>query len=332
MFKHIATRVLTALSLAAPSAGCAATIEEGVPAESQEDSVFKANNGLPLINGLSLANGLNLVNGLSLSNGLTLANGLHLVNGLATTNGLGLVNGLPVNCAGGKVPGSTCGGMANGMLSNTTGFLKNAAGKTTASYLVRCALRGNETISLKDYTGALFNMTGQIGLAPGWMTGTCDLNCQETISACLMALTNGDGNHVTIEMRSTNAAIGQGGTFAYQEAAFYGNLFVSPPTAGYCIGKDFQGVQSITGAQILDPIQRACKGWDLLGLGCPYKMAGNCNKGWGSIIPLGKATCNFSGDSATACSTPSGGSTSNYNNGDKKWKNVITTYRSSKTQ
>jgi hypothetical protein len=332
MFNYIGTRVLTGLSLAALSVGCAATIEEGAFEGWQDDSMIRATNGLPLINGLSLANGLNLANGLSLSNGLTLSNGIHLVNGLATNNGLSLSNGLPVNCAGGKTPGSTCVGVANGMLSNTTGFLKDEPGKTSASYLVRCALRANESVSLKDYTGGLFSMTGQIGLAPGWLTGTCDLNCQETISACLMALTNGEGNHVTIEMRSTIAAIGQGGTFAYQEAAFYGNLFVSPPTAGYCIGKDFQGVQSITGAQILDPIQRACKGWSLLGLSCPYKMAGNCNKGWGSIIPLGKATCTFSGDSATACSTPSGGSTSNYNNGDKKWKNVITTYRSSKTQ
>jgi hypothetical protein len=131
-------------------------------------------------------------------------------------------------------------------------------------------------------------------------------------------------------MRFMDAAVGQGGTFPYQEAVFYGNVFISPPVAGYCIGKDFQGVQSGTGAPMVDPVQRACKGWDLLGLSCPYQMAGNCNQGWG-IPPLGEAACTYSGDAATQCSTPSGGSTTNFNNGDKKWKHPITTYRDTKT-
>jgi hypothetical protein len=47
-------------------------------------------------------------------------------------------------------------------------------------------------------------------------------------------------------------------------------------------------------------------------------------------IPLGSPACAFSGDSGTACSTSSGINLNNYNNNDRKWHNVITTYRSSK--
>jgi hypothetical protein len=215
----------------------------------------------------------------------------------------------------------------DGLLSPVTGLLKDDFGKLTAVYLAKCALAEGDAVKVKDYTGSLITLAGALGLAPAWRTEVCDEDCQERISACLMSLTNGQGEHVQIELRSTLPSIGQGGSYKYQEAAFYGNMFVSPPTTAFCVGKDFAG---LLGTNILSPQQRACEFWLLMGLDCPYRQAGNCKRGWGFPFPFGKAACSFDGDSATACSSASGTPLNNYNNGDRKWKNVITTYRNSK--
>ncbi|HEY6561420.1 MAG TPA: hypothetical protein VI072_29305 [Polyangiaceae bacterium] len=320
-------RLVAALALLLGASGCAAEISDGSDgAGAGSDSVLTTDNGFEGVNGLRTINGLDELNGLKLTNGLTIENGLRTINGFATKNGLRSVNGLPVDCTNG-VPGETCDGVADGLLSPVTGLLKDDLGKLTAAYLAKCALAEGDAIKLKDYTGTLVTLVGALGLAPHWTTELCDTACQENVSACLMALTNGQGQHVQIEMRSTNPAIGQGGTYRYQEAAFYGNMFTTPPTTSFCVGKDFAG---LLGTSILSPQQRACGFWLLMGLDCPYRQAGNCTRGGGLLFLFGKPACSMDGDSATACSSPSSSPFSNFNNGDRKWKNVITTYRNSK--
>jgi hypothetical protein len=67
-----------------------------------------------------------------------------------------------------------------------------------------------------------------------------DQSCQEWVSACLLARTNALGNVVAIEMLASHPAIGatrtEPGTFIYEEAGFYGNLFLDPPVAYTCRG------------------------------------------------------------------------------------------------
>jgi hypothetical protein len=342
-------RLMAGAALLLGASGCAAEISDGSEGVgSGSESAVVEENGLRHINGLSQRNGLGLANGLNLRNGLTLGNGLpHFngislgngvslnnglpmkngfayLNGLATRNGLAVAEGLLVDCTNG-VPGQTCSGVVDGLLSAATGLLKDDLGKLTAAYLMKCALPEGDAISVIDYTGNLFTIPGGIGLAPAWRTEVCGPECQELVSACLMALTNGSGEHIMIEMRSTHPAIGQGGTFRYQEAAFYGNIFQSPPDASFCVGSDFKGAFNTT--SINSPERRACDGFALLGFDCPFKISGSCGSGWGFFGAFGKAACGFSGDSATACSTGGESMFKNYNNNDRKWRNVITTYR-----
>jgi len=74
------------------------------------------------------------------------------------------------------------------------------------------------------------------------------------------------------------------------------------------------------------PAQRACSGFPPT-WGCPYQLAGNCMHP--QYVAAGAPTCayDFFNQAATACSTPRDDSWLNYNNNDRKWKNVITTYR-----
>ena len=57
-------------------------------------------------------------------------------------------------------------------------------------YLVRCALPASVTLVKADQKGVKYSFKGQLGLAPAWQTGACDTNCQEIVSACMIALVN----------------------------------------------------------------------------------------------------------------------------------------------
>jgi len=146
-------------------------------------------------------------------------------------------------------------------------------GIATAKYVVRCALAAGDSIRIKDYTGGVVTLAGELGLAPGWKDGQCDGPCQEKMSACLMALTNGDGDHVDVEL-AAQYTLGASHSYAYQEAAFYGNIFQDPPQAFYCVGKDYGN--ALISVNLLE--ERSCSGYnDQTGGECPYKRVGFCN-------------------------------------------------------
>ncbi len=196
---------LAALSVAGALAACVPTTDEGaasVPAEQELSST----NGLSMLNGLSLTNGLS-GNGLS-GNGLS-GNGL-LMNPLTT------------------------GILSSGSMMNTTG------GRTTMSYIVRCALAAGKTITAKDQNNVSYSFAGQIGVAPEWELTTCGTTCQERMTACLLAHVNTSGVHIPIWLDGEGAiGWGQNVSFPYQEGSFFGNVFVNPPKGYYCDGKDF---------------------------------------------------------------------------------------------
>lgn len=158
-------------------------------------------------------------NGLTMINGLTLSNGLNSLNGLTMTNGLGSV-----------------AGVANGV-----GLMTSASGRTTLAYLVRCALPAGRAIVKKDQNNISYSFAGQIGVAPEWETGACNSTCMEEVSACMLAHVNTTGQHIAIWLDGDSPAIGwgQNSRFPFQEGSFFGNLFVSPPHAYFCNGKDF---------------------------------------------------------------------------------------------
>jgi hypothetical protein len=268
---------------------------------------------------LTTVNGLKSVNGLKATNGLTTINGFKSMNGLKTMNGLKSTNGLSVDCTG-KTAGVSCTGEPDGLMSNDTGLMASDAGIMTAKYVVRCALPGSTSIRVKDYKGALITLTGEIGFAPEWADGQCSTTCEEKVSACLMSLTNSSGNHIDVEL-SAPFTVGTGHDYPYQEAAFYGNVFSSPPQASFAIGKDYAGF-NIAGINLGAVANRLCAAvTNLLGANaCPYIPAGNMN--FSITDPLGLTTnkCSSSDGAATKCKDKSG----------KTWNYPITTYRKDK--
>ena len=64
-------------------------------------------------------------------------------------------------------------------------------------------------------------------MAPQWQNGACDTNCQEDVSACLLAHVNTAGIHVPLWIVAQNPSVGWGQDpeFPNQEGAFFGNVF-----------------------------------------------------------------------------------------------------------
>ena len=162
--------------------------------------------------GLSSANGLAVINGLSVANGLTAANGLASANGLSAANGLASANGL----------------------------MTTSDGRMTVSYLVKCALAANDSLVKQDQYNASYTYPGELGLATQWKNGSCDENCMEIMSACMMAHINTTGRHVNLYLDSpVTLGLGRLNNYPLQEGAFFGNIFTTPPKAYYCNGFDF---------------------------------------------------------------------------------------------
>ena len=209
------TWLTASLALASALIGCQPTAASD--ANDSSESELQSTNGLSMINGLSMVNGLS-GNGLS-GNGLS-GNGLKsqalVVSPLSTTG-----------------------------LTSSTYLMNSAAGRTTLTYLVRCALPANHSITKKDSTGASYTFAGGIGLSPQWENGTCDGDCQRWNSACLLAHVNTAGVHIPIWIVGQNTGLGwgQSATFPNQEGTFFGNIFTTNEAAHtdayYCEGPGF---------------------------------------------------------------------------------------------
>jgi uncharacterized membrane protein YgcG len=164
-------------------------------------------------------------NGLTMINGLTMTNGLTMINGLTMTNGLNSPIG-PLNAAG---------------LQSGSFLMNSDAGRSTVSYLVRCALPSGHSITKQDKNGTSYTFAGQIGVSPEWESGSCGNGCQEQMTACVLAHVNTSGVHIQLWLDGDSPAISwnQNSSYPDQEGSFFGNIFVSPPVAYYCNGKDF---------------------------------------------------------------------------------------------
>ena len=168
---------------------------------------------------------------------------------LASSNGLSMLNGLSGNgLSGNGLSGNGLSG--NGLLmdalsgtkalASSSTLMNSATGRTLISYIVKCALPSGHTVTKKDSGGTSYSFPGAIGTAAEWETGTCGTTCQERMSACLLAHVNTSGVHIPIWLDSEGAiGWGQSTSYPYQEGSFFGNIFVSPPVAQYCNGKDF---------------------------------------------------------------------------------------------
>lgn len=122
-------------------------------------------------------------------------------------------------------------------LATDHGLLLDPDRLDTVRYLVECALPAGRSI-IKEVDGELLELEGALGLAPEWEDDACDEDCQEWVSACLLARTNVGGHTVRVWMRADHSAIGEGTSLLYPsyEASFFGNLFAAAPSEHYCQG------------------------------------------------------------------------------------------------
>jgi hypothetical protein len=280
--------------------GCSdqSTEESGGTLAAVESENGLSMNGLSM-NGLSM-NGLSM-NGLSM-NGLSM-NGLSM-NGLAASNGLSAANGL----------------------------MTTDGGRQIVKYMVKCALPQGQSFSHQDQYGNWYTYQGAIGVAPAALgTGTCDLDCQESLSACLMAHVNNSGLHVAIWLDGPDSAIGWGAnsSYPYMEGTYFGNLIQGGQSAfnglgwvgNYCTGP-LMGAGEAAG-RLGPPIGQASTVFNPVygsqnGLSVP--CAGYCSGGTSD----GPATCSDSNYNQLHLYN---GSTVHGSQPNGNWKHPITVWR-----
>lgn len=69
-------------------------------------------------------------------------------------------------------------------------------------YLVGCALSPDQEVSWQDpFSLAEHSWRGALGLCPAWATGAPSVDCQEVVSACLLARENAHGKSVAVSSR-----------------------------------------------------------------------------------------------------------------------------------
>jgi len=212
----------------------------GCRVDDQTDAPVGATSGaLVGSNGL-FANGL-------FANGL-FANGLF-ANGLFA-NGL-FANGLALDASGAMSPAAA-------------DVLRDPAARPLFSYIVSCALPPDQTLKV-TVDGEALTFPGGIGVAPAWLTGTCDTSCQRWVSACVIARVNHLGQHVEISMRGLNHALvvepHELQDFSFREAAYFGNFFLPRPEVHACLPDGATGIARVCGPSLAD---------------CPISVAGRC--------------------------------------------------------
>lgn len=166
-------------------------------------------------------------------------------------------------------------------------LLADAAGLEIAGYLVECALPEGESLTkLREADGHTIVLPGALGLAPEWKDGPCDEDCQQWVSACMLARTNATGASVGLWLVAEHAAIGLGhdGGHPLHEATFYGNLFQDPPARYLC-----RGIQADEGSSLGEYLQsRTCDGLDPEA--CGFTQWGGCYDAGRCLLAEGFAT------------------------------------------
>jgi len=240
-------------------------------------------------------------------NGLAM-NGLAM-NGLAM-NGLAM-NGLAMN-------GLAMNGLAMGGLSSTTGLMTTNAGRNIVQYMIKCALPSGHQWVAQDQNGNSYTYPGSLGVAPEWETSLCGKDCQERLSACLLAHVNNAGVHISLWIDG-EGSIGWGKSpdFPYMEGAFFGNLITnqnSNNVAGgwqgyYCNGADY--LQGAVPGRLGQPMATSVyTNW--------YGGGALCAQGLGGV---NKCNLHSDGSGFDNCTISPGGVATTWNHAVTVWRN-----------
>jgi hypothetical protein len=125
-----------------------------------------------------------------------------------------------------------------------------------------------------------------IGLAPEWTTGACDGECEQWISACVIARINGLGVTVPLSLRGDHPALAvddvERAQFHFEEMAAFGDIFDYddatgyPRTLGVCQLPGLAGQLAATGVAPSHWLERRICGEP--GRCGPLQVFGPCNQ------------------------------------------------------
>jgi hypothetical protein len=179
-------------------------------------------------------------------------------------------------------------------------------------YVARCALPEGKELTAPAVPGQPpQKFPGLLGVAPEWYGGTCNQDCQQKVSSCLIALTNRTGKHVALSLLSAAASMSpalmpsdQDRDFPHQEGVFFGNVFSSEAFA--CHGRGAAKAAQVKRFCAVDPA--SCSGF------AQFVDAGRCDD-------VCKMSCQKLSDgsercAAVSCTDPKG----------RAWAFPITTY------
>ena len=105
-------------------------------------------------------------------------------------------------------------------------------------YMVQCALPEGKKLTLETPDGPE-EFEGSLGAAPEWADGPCGTDCQEWVSACILARINAYGLPVKLFFAAAGTPLGGADDAAAsgapnREGAFYGNIFGNPMRGYTC--------------------------------------------------------------------------------------------------
>jgi hypothetical protein len=137
--------------------------------------------------------------------------------------------------------------VANALTSHTltssaiiAGALDDPNARELLEYTVSCALSPDQSVTF-EVDGVTYTYAGELGLAPGWGApgGSCDGECQEWVSACLLARVDYLGQTHDISLRGVNSALAVSPTeqheYTVREATYFGNVFTKPQERYACL-------------------------------------------------------------------------------------------------
>jgi hypothetical protein len=174
-------------------------------------------------------------------------------------------------------------------------LLSSENGQELFAYVVTCALREDQSIRVAS-TDSVYS--GNLGLADHWIDGECDTSCQRWISSCVLAHTNA-GESVQLSPRGAHPSLswtrGIEKEFDFEEAAYYGNLFLPEGErfASVC-GGDTLYKDSLSSGEVVDPV-----------LAGASFLSGRIHSGGSDIVFTGP--CNSFDGLAAACGSRDGG-------------------------
>lgn len=144
-------------------------------------------------------------------------------------------------------------------MAEDEGLLVDEETRITAHYLVECALPLGSNI-VKLVGDELLVLEGHVGLAPEWEDGACDDDCQQWVSACMLARTNVSEQNISIWLRADHPALAAGSpAYPLYEASFFGNLFDAPEARYMCEGSEAAAVMAQLSGRTCSSDPDACE-------------------------------------------------------------------------